>query len=120
MTITMEEEVLTRITALEIGLKQSNLDRNRQMAHIHLRMQNLATKKDIKAVGDSVAEIAAITRNLKIGVHVGGRVLGFSGKTVVMLGGFFIAWAAFAGGIKSFLTFLGLKWIITLFANVRL
>lgn len=116
----MEEEVLTRITALETGLRQSNLDRNRQMAQIHLRMQNLATKQDIKGVSDSVAEVVAITKNLKIGVHVGGRVLGFSGKTVMMMGGFFIAWAGFTGGIKSFLTFLGLKWIITLFTSIRL
>lgn len=99
----MPDDLTNRVTALEMGLKQSNLQRNHQIAQIHARLQNLATKQDIKGVADSVAEVVTLTKNLKIGVHVGGRVLGFSGRTVMLMGGFFIAWAALTGGIKSFL-----------------
>lgn len=113
-------------TILEKRVK--NLEKN--MA-IHLKVSGgelkklrdsqstLASRVDLQRVEgkvdgmvETVNTVADLIKNFRIGVTVGGKVMGFSGKTIVNLGGFFVAVAAVVVGIKWFFGWLGLAWLV--------
>lgn len=48
-------------------------------------LEKFATKEDVKAVADSVEEMLHLFKNFKIGINIGGRVFGFSGRFIFRL-----------------------------------
>lgn len=79
--------------------------------------KTLATKEDMQKLADSMSEAIKIIKNFKIGISVGEKIVGVSGRTIIFLGGFVMAVAALSGGLKWLLGILGLKWFVVFIAN---
>jgi hypothetical protein len=78
-----------------------------------LSAQQTDMGKKVDGMVATVETSAEIIKNFRIGLHVGGKVVGFSGKTVMTLGAFFLALAAIVVGIKAFFVWLGLGWLVS-------
>lgn len=76
--------------------------------------EKMATKADVQMVADSIAELLTLFKNFKIGIHVGGRIFGVSGKFIMYVSGFIVAIAAMTGPLKGLLVWLGIDWLFHL------